>query len=91
MLSPEKQIKLERALSGFDIHRMAADDTYAATFFLERMVAPHSGNPALYPELAIALQPMSTLLYNIISDHSADVLASETHLDAQAPDSATAA
>lgn len=90
-LSPEKQIALERLLRGFDINEMAANETYAATFFIERLVAPHSGNPAMYAPLAEALQPISNLLRQIVLDCDADALTDEVIPNSEEPQNVTAA
>jgi MoaA/NifB/PqqE/SkfB family radical SAM enzyme len=61
-LAPPEQIRLEKLLGGFDIRQMAADETYAATYFIERLVSPHSANPALSGALAAALRPIAESL-----------------------------
>jgi MoaA/NifB/PqqE/SkfB family radical SAM enzyme len=67
-LGPEQQIWLEKLLGGFDIQKMAADETYAASFFVERLVTPHAGNPAMYAPLVGALRPISNSLRQLILD-----------------------
>ena len=82
-LGPEQQIWLEKLLGGFDIQKMAADDTYAASFFVERLVTPHVGNTAMYAPLVDALKPISNSLRQLI-------LESDSHAFDEATESSVA-
>ncbi len=91
LLSPERQITLERLFHGFDIRKMAADETYAATFFVERLVSRHSENPAMYASLVGALQPISNFLRDIIVSRDPTIVAEEQARDQDAVEKASAA
>lgn len=76
-LPPEQQIRLEQMVAGFDMRRLATDEGYLATFFVERLIAPHVDNPAMYPELAAALQPIADQLRGFVLRYDAGAFADE--------------
>lgn len=76
-LPPDQQIEIEDLLGGFDVTRMARSEHYAASFFIERLIAPHVADPAMRDPLIEALRQVADQLRQVILNHDPTAL-SET-------------
>lgn len=82
-LPPDQQIRIENLLGGFDVTRMARSEHYAASFFIERLIAPHVGDAAMREPLIEALRQVADQLRQVILDHDPTALADAA--DGRAP------
>jgi MoaA/NifB/PqqE/SkfB family radical SAM enzyme len=79
-LDPERQIELERMLGGFDVRQLAESEGYGVSFFIERLVAPHVGDPAMHAPIAEALQEIADQLRQVILSHDAGALPDDSDM-----------